>query len=281
MPPSAVFWLLLVALCPCLALSLPATGGGSTDQPFTGPVDLTHALNARAQNWPGARGFNFTLQVAQDEPWAGGGWIAFNEFCMAEHLGTHIDAPFHFNKTGWKLHEIPIDRFIAPGVLIDASAAAAANPDTFLGADALEDWEAQHGRVAAGSVVLVRFGWADKYADRRAYFGVATDDRASNDTEHLSFPSLSPELARALADRLVAGVGVDTPSVDPGKAGDHKPFAHRALAAVNAFNLENVDLRTTVLPPKGFTLIVLPAKIEDGTGGPVRVVAVPGDRPWA
>ncbi|KAK3909582.1 Isatin hydrolase [Frankliniella fusca] len=272
-------WTLVLAAlaCPVPALCGPAP---SPAESFHGPLDLTHPLNALAQNWPGARGFNFTLRVAQAEPWADNGWVAFNEFCMAEHLGTHIDAPYHFNETGWKLHEIPLERLIAPGVLIDASVAAAANRDLFLGVDALEEWEAQHGRVAEASVVLLRFGWADKYADRRAYFGVPTEDRASNDTEHLSFPSLSPELARALAERRVAGVGVDTPSVDPGKAGDHAPLAHRALAAVNAFNLENLDLRTTALPPKGFTLIVLPAKIEDGTGGPVRVVAVPGSRPW-
>lgn len=213
--------------------------------------------------------------MAKDFPEAGG-FLAFNEFCMAEHLGTHLDAPYHFNQTGWKVHEIPLARLIAPGVLIDASAAAAANRDLFLGVDALEAWEAAHGRVPEGSVVLVRFGWAGKYHDRKEYFGLATDDRASKDTDHLSFPSLSPELARALAERKVAGVGVDTPSVDPGKAGDHAPLAHRALASANAFNLENVNLATTVLPPQGFTLIVMPAFIVGGTGAPVRIVALPG-----
>lgn len=249
--------------------------GAST--PFSGPVDLTHPISARSQNWPGARGFEFTKIVAQDFPDAGG-FIAFNEFCMAEHLGTHLDAPYHFNRSGWKAHEIPLNRLIGPGVLLDASAEAAANRDLFLGVDALERWEAAHGRVAERSIVLVRFGWGDKYADRAQVFGPgpAAEDRSSSDTAHLSFPSLSPELARALADRKVAGVGVDTPSVDPGKAGDHTPHAHRALAAANAFNLENLDLRSPALPAHDFTVIVMPAKIEGGTGGPVRVVAVPG-----
>ncbi|XP_034249750.1 kynurenine formamidase-like [Thrips palmi] len=242
---------------------------------FDGPLDLTHPLSKAAQNWPGARGFNFTLQVAQEFP-EFGGFVAFNEFCMAEHLGTHLDAPYHFNQAGWKVHEIPVSRLVAPGVLLDASAEAAANRDLFLGVEALEAWEARHGRVAEGSVVLVRFGWANKYADRKDYFGVATDDRTSNDTEHLSFPSLSAELARTLAARKVAGVGVDTPSVDPGKAGDHAPLAHRALAAANAFNLENVNLATTLLPPTGFTLLVMPTLIVGGTGAPVRIVALPG-----
>lgn len=72
---------------------------------------------------------------------------------------------------------------------------------------------------------------------------------------------------------------MDTPSVDPGKAGDHAPAAHRALSAINAFNLENVNLATTALPPTGFTLLVLPALIEGGTGAPVRILALPG-RHW-
>lgn len=96
-----------------------------------------------------------------------------------------------------------MSRLVAAGVLIDASAAAAANRDLYLGVDALDAWEARHGRVPEGSVVLLRFGWADKYGDRKAYFGVETDDRTSNDTKHLSFPSLSPELALALAERKV------------------------------------------------------------------------------
>ncbi|KAJ1529133.1 hypothetical protein ONE63_005944 [Megalurothrips usitatus] len=280
MPLLTALGLALVAVAAGAAPSAPSeTTASAGPAAFTGPIDLTHPLSHAAQNWPGARTFDFTVRVAESAA-EFGGFVAFNEFCMAEHLGTHLDAPYHFNQSGWKVHEIPLHRFIARGVLIDASAAAATNRDLFLGADALERWEAEHGRVPEGSVVLVRFGWGDKYEDRRAYFGLTTDDRAANDTDHLSFPSLSPELARALAERKVYGVGVDTPSVDPGKAGDHAPHAHRILAAASAFNLENLDLRSAALPANGFTLIVLPVKIVDGTGAPVRVVAISGEH-WS
>ncbi|ODN00638.1 Kynurenine formamidase [Orchesella cincta] len=37
-------------------------------------------------------------------------WLAMFSFCMGEHGGTHVDAPYHFNPLGWKLSEIPVER---------------------------------------------------------------------------------------------------------------------------------------------------------------------------
>ena len=84
-------------------------------------------------------------------------------------------------------------------------------------------------------------------------------------------------MSRRLLLLQVAGVGLDTASVDPGKAGDHAPLAHRALCGANIYILENVNLGTRLLPPRGFSLIVMPALIQRGTGAPVRILAVPGD----
>jgi len=88
----------------------------------------------------------------------------------------------------------------------------------------------------------------------------------------LRFPGLSKDAAQWIVDSgKVYGVGVDSPSVDPGSCMTYD--AHGVLSKANLYNLENVALNGTILPPRGFKLIVQPIKIEGGTGGPVRILA--------
>jgi kynurenine formamidase len=74
-----------------------------------------------------------------------------------------------------------------------------------------------------------------------------------------------------LASRGIAGIGIDTASIDRGPSTAFE--AHRVLAAANIFNLENLT-NVDGLPETGFAIVALPMKIEGGTGGPTRVVAV-------
>jgi kynurenine formamidase len=101
-----------------------------------------------------------------------------------------------------------------------------------------------------------------------AYFGDSTPGRATN----LHFPGFGAEAARLLVDeRSVAGLGIDSPSVDYGPSADFQ--VHRIGAAKNVFNLENLT-GLDRLPATGAYLFALPMKIEGGSGGPVRAVAV-------
>jgi len=86
------------------------------------------------------------------------------------------------------------------------------------------------------------------------------------------FPGLSRDAAQWIVDSgKVYGVGVDGPSVDPGRSTTFE--AHGVLSKANLYNLENVALNGTTLPPRGFKLVIQPVKIVDGTGGPVRILA--------
>ena len=77
-----------------------------------------------------------------------------------------MDAPAHFAQGGEHLHEMSVDRFMAPGVLVDAADHAAADPDYQLDVRELQEWERVNGRIPAQSAVLVRFGWSPRWPDR-------------------------------------------------------------------------------------------------------------------
>jgi kynurenine formamidase len=132
----------------------------------------------------------------------------------------------------------------------------------------VEDFEARHGRIAAGAIVLVRTGWSRRWPDRKQYLGDDTPGEASK----LRFPGYGADAARLLVEeRRVAMLGIDTASIDHGPSTDF--IAHRIGAAAGVANLENLT-GLDQLPPAGATVIALPMKIAKGSGGPVRVIAL-------
>jgi len=85
---------------------------------------------------------------------------------------------------------------------------------------------------------------------------------------------LSPELAELLAGAQLKGVGLDTPSLDP----LHDHAAHDICAPAGMINLENLA-NLGALPARGFTLLVMPLKLQGTEASPVRALAVvPGFR---
>lgn len=232
-------------------------------------VDLSHELSPDSLYWPTGTPFEFE-RVAWG-PNDQGDWYAAARFATVEHLGTHLDAPIHFHEGGWTNDQIPTDHLVGPAVVIDISERAAGDPDAVLQAEDVEAWEARHGAMPAGAIVLVRSGWSDHWPDWNAYYGSETPF----DTATLHFPGVSPEGAEAVIARSAAGIGVDTASIDPGN--DTQFRAHRVLAAANLFNLENLT-GLEQLPESGATLLALPIKIAGGSGGPARIVALVPER---
>ena len=223
-------------------------------------VDLGHALAVTDPSWTGERVFE--RKAEKGEGYVGG------TFSSDEHFGTHLDAPAHFSKSGWSVDQIPADRLYRPGVSIDVSAAAERNPDYLVTADDIRAFEATHGRIAAGTIALVATGWDRFWPDQARYM----NDR--NGVKH--FPGLSADAVALLArDRRVAGIGIDTPSIDYGPSTTFE--AHKVSMALNVFHVENAA-HLTALPASGFTVIVAPIAIAGGSGGPTRVFALFGAR---
>ncbi|MGH8509631.1 MAG: cyclase family protein [Gammaproteobacteria bacterium] len=230
-------------------------------------VDLTQAFNKDTIYWPTERG-NFELKRLTYGDTPAGYFYSANTFCTPEHGGTHIDAPIHFARGKRTLEALPLERFIGPAAVIDIARKTQSDRDYRLTVEDILDFERKHGPIAPGSIALLRTGWSRFWPNRKQYLG---DDRRGA-AARLSFPSYGAEAARLLVEeRRVAALGVDTASIDYGRSQDF--MVHRIAAAKNVPGLENLT-GLERLPARGATLIALPMKIEGGSGGPVRVVAL-------
>jgi kynurenine formamidase len=230
-------------------------------------VDLSHAYGPDTLYWPSAPPSGFALQELHKGATPGGFFYASNAFCTPEHGGTHLDAPIHFGEGKWTADEIPADRLVGPAVVLDATAQAAADRDYRLTRADVVAWEARHGKVPAGAIVLLRTGWSDRWPNRERYFGSASREDASG----LHFPSFGADAAELLIERGVVALGVDTASIDHGPSTDF--MVHRVTAAANVFGLENLT-GLGELPPVGAWVVALPMKIAGGSGGPLRAIAL-------
>jgi kynurenine formamidase len=231
-------------------------------------VDLSHAYDERTVFWPTAERFELTKVADGVTPQ--GYYYAANTFRTSEHGGTHIDAPVHFAKNGWTVDQIPLDRLIAPAVVIDVTQASGANADYQISKADFDAWERAHGRIPDGVIVLLHTGYGARWPDAARYLGTA--ERGDAAVAKLHFPGLHPDAARWLvAERSIKSIGLDTASIDFGQSKLYE--SHRVLYEKNipAFeNLTNLDR----LPPTGARLVALPMKIGGGSGGPLRAVAL-------
>ena len=230
-------------------------------------VDLSHAYGPSTVYWPTSPS-KFKLETLAQGRTEGGFFYSAYSICTPEHGGTHLDAPFHFSESGRTTEQIPLEQLVAPAVVIDVTARAAADRDYRLTPEDVVQFEKSHGRIAAGSIVLLRTGWSKHWPNTRAYLG----DDTPGDASKLSFPSYGAEAAKLLVqERRVAALGIDTASIDYGRSKDFQ--VHRIAAAGNVPGLENLT-NLDALPPRGATVIALPMKIEKGSGGPLRAIAL-------
>jgi kynurenine formamidase len=160
-----------------------------------------------------------------------------------------------------------VQKLVAPAVVVDVTAAAAKNRDYLATSQELLAWEKKNGGIPAGSIVVFRTGWGKYWPDRKQYLG----SDVPGDIEHLHFPGIAKDAAELLVQRKIDGVGIDTASMDYGPSKDF--IVHQVLNKAGIYGIENIA-NAEKLPVKGATLIALPIKIEDGSGGPARVVAI-------
>ena len=200
---------------------------------------------------------------------AGPGWY-WNTLTLGEHTGTHFDAPIHWvtgkdyaNNT---TETIPARQLVAPACVLDCSADSAADADFILTPAWIETWEAAHGRIPAGSWVLMRTDWSKRTGD----------DVLNIDENGPHSPGFHADASRFLAEeRDVLGVGVETIGTDAGQAGGFDPpFPNHTImhgaGKLGLASLCNLDQ----LPETGSILFAAPLKIVDGSGSPLRVLAL-------
>jgi kynurenine formamidase len=201
----------------------------------------------------------------------GPGWY-WNVLNLGEHTGTHFDAPIHW-VTGKDLPNnatdtIPVRRFVGPACVIDVTADVEQNPDFLLTIERVEQWENEHGRLPDGAWLLVRSGWS-KRQGREEFLGLASDGSSHSPGFH---PSCSAFLAK---ERGILGVGVETVGTDAGLAGGFDPAfpSHTFMHGAGKFGLTSL-MNLDQLPPTGAIVIAAPLKIVNGSGSPLRVIAI-------
>jgi kynurenine formamidase len=221
--------------------------------------------------WPNSPEFSMSEISKYDD--RGPAWY-WNSFVTGEHTGTHFDAPVHWI-TGKDLPDnrvdtLPPGKFVGPACVIDVSTESTADPDYCLTAERVLEWEKTHGRIPAGAWVLMRTDWS-KRLDPADYLSVGEAGPRT--------PGWTVDCVRLLAhERDVLGAGVETVGTDAGQAyAFDPPFpCHNIMHGAGKLGLAslcNLDL----LPPTGAIAIAAPLKLLNGSGSPVRVIAlVPG-----
>ena len=254
----------IAATTGCAVAAAMAVGAQQTSarlaKGFRDVVDLTHPFSPALPVYPGYKPVQIRprFSIARDG-------FAANEVTFDEHTGTHVDAPSHFVAGASSGDRLPVDRLIAPLVVISIAARAAKDADTVVTVDDVLRWEKQHGRVPAGALVAMRSGWDER---------VPSPDRFLNrDAKGIMHaPGFSEQAARFLVvDRDISGVGVDTLSLDAAAAS--KFVAHTAILGAGKYGVELMANLGRV-PPAGATVIVGAPKHEGATGGPARVMAL-------
>ena len=209
-------------------------------------IDLTLTVSNKIPTFPGSPQPNFI-------PWEkikDGGYNLELLF-LSSHTGTHLDAPYHFLEKGAKIHEISLKKLVSEAVLIQSRKKS---NESVTKTD-IQKFEKKHGKIASFSSVIFYTGW-QRNLQKKYYF-----------TKN---PGLSVSAAKYLASKKISLVGIDSPSIDLGtdsKFSVHQIFAKKGMLIVE--NLANLDK----IKSSKFYLVVLPLKLKNATGSPVRAIA--------
>jgi kynurenine formamidase len=195
----------------------------------------------------------------------------WNVLTLGEHTGTHFDAPIHWvsgkDYSDGATDTISVQRFVAPAVVIDVSAEAAADEKFLMEPTHIEVWESLHGRIPDGAWVLMRTDWS-KRTDPALFLNMKEDG------PHVPGPSAAT-VHFLVEQRNVTGWGVEAVGTDAGQGFAFEPAfpAHHLMHGANKFGLASLT-NLDQLPPTGAVLITAPLKIARGSGSPLRVLAL-------
>jgi len=237
-------------------------------------VDLTQPLSPETPviqlppQFAASPGFSMETISRYDDN--GPAWY-WNTIHLGEHTGTHFDAPVHWitgkDLVNHTLDTIPARKLVGPACVIDVSKEVAQFEDFILTREHVLAWEGDHGKIPAGAWLLLRSDWS-KRADPAKFLNIKEDGPHS--------PGFQANCVKFLVhERDVLGLGVETVGTDAGQAGGFEiPFpAHTLMHGAGKFGLASLT-NLDQLPPVGAIIIASPLKIVEGSGSPVRVLAL-------
>ena len=171
---------------------------------------------------------------------------------LSSHTGTHLDAPYHFLEKGKKIHEISLKRLIINAILIKIRK----RRDQAITKTDIQKFEKKHGKIPNESTIVFWTGW---------------QKMIKNDSYFVNNPGLSVTAAKYLISKKTNLVGIDSPSIDLGK--EKRFLIHHLFAKNDVLIVENLANLDKIKSWK-FQLTVLPMKLENATGAPVRAVGI-------
>jgi len=209
-------------------------------------IDLTLTVSDEIPTFPGSPQPSFI-------PWENVKEDGYNLelLFLSTHTGTHMDAPYHFLEKGAKIHEISLKKLVSETVLIKSKK----NDGESITKTDIQKFEKKHGKIVSFSSVIFYTGW-QRNLQKKYYF-----------TKN---PGLSVSAAKYLASKKINLVGIDSPSIDLGK--DSKFSVHQIFAKKGMLIVENLANLEKIKSSK-FHLVVLPLKLKNATGSPVRAIA--------
>lgn len=247
---------------------IEALAGGSVEV-----VDLTQPLSEKTPviqlpepfvNTPGLKAHEISRYDERGPAWAWR-WLE-----IGEHVGTHFDAPIHWisGRDGLDVSQVPPSHLVAPTVVIDKSAESSEDPDYLLTVEDIRVFVDEHGPLPEGGWLLLRTGWDARAHDEELFLNASSGRPRS--------PGFDTRCARWLAEESpLVGVGVETVGIDAGMAAEFDPPfpAHYYLLGAGKYGVTQLA-NLVALPPTGTLLIVAPLKLTDGTGSPIRALAL-------
>jgi len=209
-------------------------------------IDLTLTVSDKIPTFPGSPQPSFI-------PWENVKDDGYNLelLFLSSHTGTHLDAPYHFLEKGAKIHEISLKKLVSNAVLIKSRKKS---NESVTKTD-IQKFEKKHGKIASFSSVIFYTGW-QRNLQKKYYF-----------TKN---PGVSVSAAKYLASKKGSLVGIDSPSIDLGT--DSKFSVHQIFAKKGMLIVENLANLGKIKSSK-FHLVVLPLKLKNATGSPVRAIA--------
>ena len=257
--------MLRIAILVALFLSFSACSrvasntGEKLDQSFSASrvIDLTHPLSEQSPVWPGGIPFRKKRIVDYDKGYR------MHSFHLQENVGTHLDAPAHFWKSGTSVEALSLTSLVAPAVVIDVQEQVRANHDYQLSVSDIRSWEKNNGEIPRGSLVILNTGWHRRIKSLKSYMNM-------DESRTMHFPGYSAEASKLLVQRGVVGIGIDTMSLDHGASKDFG--THQVMLKANKYQLENLA-NLDALPATGATVVVGVIPVSEGTQAQARVLA--------
>lgn len=223
-------------------------------------IDLTHTLTPEFPLFPA-----YDPVIVRDRFNVADNGVYVRSWTFDEHSGTHVDAPAHFGGDA-TVDLISVSDLVIEAVVIDVRDQVAKDDDTLITVDDVLAWESAHGPLPERCALLALTGWSERAGDTLAYLN-------ADASGVMHVPGFSPELASFLVEERpgVRAVGLDTASLDFGPSTDYA--FHTGWLPTGRYGIENLT-NLDDLPPRGASLVVGAPKLQAGSGGPSRILAL-------